>query len=132
MDMKNLEKLNDAENDGVVTVIYQRNGEPYQASDGTESTMTIVGSESKKVKAAKASQTRTMLNKRRTKLTPEDVEENLISQAAAAVIDWHGWELDGKPAKLNKENLAAVLKYDHIREQVEQVRDAHADFSGKR
>ena len=130
MDMKNLVLLNEAENEGVVTIIYQRNGEPYLAGDGTESTMTIVGSESKKVKEAKANATRTMLNRKRTKLTPEDVEDNLISQASAAVIEWHGWEIDGKDAKLNKDNLTAVLKYDHIREQVELVRDAHADFSG--
>lgn len=129
MDMKNLEKLNAAENEGVVTVIYQRNGEPYLAADGSESTMTIIGSESQKVKVAKAAVTRAMLNKRRTKLTPEDVDDNLINQAAAAVIEWHGWEVDGKAAKLNKDNLATVLQYDHIREQVEQVRDAHADFS---
>jgi len=129
MDVKNLELLVASDEEGVVITIYQKNGDPYLAKDGTDSTMTVVGSESKKIKAAKRGMTKRMLKRRRVTLDEMEVERNQIEMAAAAVIDWHGWEKGDKTLECTSENVRYVLTIDHIREQVEQGRDAHADFS---
>ena len=132
MDMKELEKLVAADEDGVVITIHQKNGDPYLAADGTNATMTVVGSESKRYKAAKRATTDRMLNKRRSKLSAVEVEKNAISQAAAAVIDWHGWEKDGNPLKCTPENVRLVLGLsDYILDQVQEGITGHTDFSGE-
>ena len=84
MDIKQLDKVVAADEEGAVITIYQKNGDPYTAADGTPCTMTVVGSESKRYKDAKRQSAKRMLKKRRTTLEPEEVEENAIRQATAA------------------------------------------------
>ena len=128
MDLKKLDELVAADEEGAVVIIYQRNGDPYLAADGSESTMTVLGSESKKYKAAKRNTTKRMLNRRRTMLEPEDIERNRINQAVAGVVDWHGWDDGKKDLACTPEDVAKVLKHDHILEQVEAAIMGHADF----
>lgn len=129
MDLKNLKKIAEEDEKGVVTIIYQRNGEPYTALDGSDSTMTILGSESKAYRKAKRATMRRMLNLKRNRVEVEEVEANRIAQAAAAVTEWHGWD-DGKvdlPCK--REHVEETLVWEHILEQVEAAIKGHSDFS---
>jgi len=128
MDLKKLAELRAVDEEGAVVTIYQRNGDPYLAMDGTESTMTVLGSEAKAYKAAKRNTTKRMLNRRRTMLEPEDIERNRINQAAAGVIEWHGWDDGKKDQPCTPENVTVTLKEDHILEQVEAAIQGHADF----
>jgi len=114
---------------GVVVPINQKSGDPYLAANGTPATVTVVGSESKKYRAARDSISRKMLRGRRTRLEPADLTNNRVEMAAAAVTDWHGWEAGGKPAPCTPENVKALLMAaDHILEQVESGISEHADF----
>lgn len=132
MNLKQLEQQRELSEQGATVTIYQLNGEPYLAPDGSECTVTVVGPESKRVKAARKANTQKAFNKRRLKLDAEMVERNRVTLAAAAVVDWHGWtvEVEGKDvaAELTPENLHVLLSYDHILEQVEAAVQDHADF----
>lgn len=122
--------LADEERKATVT-IYQRDGEPYLALDGSKSTFTVVGSESKSVRAARAALQKRLLNSRRIKLTPADIRRNRIDTAAAGVTDWHGWDDNGKDVPFSAERVSDVLRLEHILEQAETAIAEHADFFAK-
>lgn len=128
MDLKGLDKIVAQADEPVTVTIYKPNGDPYTASDGSESTVTVVGSESKKYKAAQRRITDRVLHKRRSKMKAEEVEENSILLVASAVIDWHGWEDGDQPAPCTPDNVKALLRVGHIREQVDEAIRGHADF----
>jgi len=131
MDLKQLKKIAEEDEKGTVTTIYQRNGDPYTALDGTDSTMTVLGSESKAYRKAKRAALRRLLNRSsgRNRIEVEEVEANRIAQAAAAVPEWHGWD-DGKTdLPCTPENVSDVLQWEHILEQVEAAIKGHSDFS---
>jgi len=114
----------------VTITIYQPNGDPYLGADGEESTIDVLGSESKKYRAASRQVQDRMLNRRRGKLTADDVEKNAIFLAASAVTGWSGWEgEDGKPMDCTPENVRLLLEIPHIRTQVDEAIRDHADFS---
>lgn len=128
MDIKKLAEIVANADEPVTITIYQPNGDPYLALDGSESTIDVVGSESKKYKAAKRQITNRLMNKRRAKVSAEDVEKNAIFLAAAAVTNWHGWD-DGKSEiPPTPENVRDLLEVEHIRDQVEDGIRGHADF----
>ena len=130
MDLKKLEKVVAADDEGVVVTIYQKDGEAYLAMDGTESTMTVVGSESKLYKAAKRRATDRLLKGRKVKMSSADVEKNAVAMASSAVIDWHGWDSDKKELPCTQDNVRLVLGMaDHILDQVQEAITSHADFS---
>jgi len=130
MDLKKLEKVVAADDEGVVITIYRKDGEPYLAMDGTESTMTVVGSESKKYKAAKRRATDRLLKSKRVKMAAVDVEASAVKMASSAVIAWHGWEDQKKELDCTQENVRLVLGMaDHILDQVQEAITSHADFS---
>jgi hypothetical protein len=114
----------------VTVTIYQPSGEPYVAADGkTECTVTVIGRESKAYRRAKDVQQKRMLNGGRgAKLEPEDLRANRVALAVGAMRKWSGWEMDGGPAELNRENAQRLLRADHILEQVEDAIDKHAVF----
>lgn len=111
--------------EGVVTVIYQKNDEPYLAPDGSPCTMTLVGAEAKRVtKATEAVQRR--LGRRGKQ--EDAVTQMRVERAIAAVIGWHGWTAGDQPAACTPENLRIVCRAQHILVQIETARDGHADF----
>jgi hypothetical protein len=132
MKIKGLEKLREQSDEGITRTIFRPDGEPYLAADGTEATMTVVGSESKRYRDAKLAQQRRLMKRARTgarDLTPEELEENVLKQAAAAVIGWHGWEDDkGECHPCEEKYLVQVLAYDHIFDQVQSMIQGHAAF----
>ena len=134
MNIDGLEKLREQDDEGAVVTIYQRDGEPYLASDGTESTVTVVGSESKQYRAAKLAQQRRLMKRARTgarELTPEELERDVLKLAASAVTAWHGWEKGGKELPCEEKNVLQILEYVHIFEQVQAGIAGHSAFFAK-
>ena len=112
-----------------VVTIYQPDGEPYRAADGSEATMSLLGSESKKVRQAQDRALRRLIRQRsRGQNEVEEARQNRIEVATAALVAWHGWEIGGKPAVLTAENAAKVFRVQHILQQVEEVVSGHARF----
>jgi len=128
MDIKTLDALVAADEEGATITIYQKGGDPYLAADGTESTMTVLGSESKQYRAAKRQITDRMMKRRRATMSAEDVERNAIFLAASAVVGWHGWESGKDKLECTPDNLRLVLAIEHIRDQVEEAIRGHSDF----
>lgn len=131
MNIDGLAKLAEQDDEGAVVTIYQRDGEPYRAEDGTDATVTVVGTESKQYRDAKLAQSRKLFKRARSgarDMTPEEAEAGAQRLAAAAVIDWHGWEADGKPLACTPDNVLKILKFPHIFEQVQAGIVGHAAF----
>lgn len=134
MDIGNLKKVIEQDEEGAVVTIYQTDGEPYKASDDSDCTMTVLGSESKRYRDAERRQQRRFVKRARTGgggLSPEEADVEAIELAMAAVVDWHGWEIGGKPAECTPANLREVLKYKHIINQVNNAITGHAHFFAK-
>lgn len=117
-----------AQDEEQVTVpLYGKNGETLKAADGSDLTITVVGSESKRYRAARDAQTRRMLRQQR-KLEPGDLRTNRIDLAAAAVVAWHGLEDDSDaPVVCTPENVKMLLGVsESMLEQVEEAISRHA------
>jgi hypothetical protein len=120
--------------EGAVVTIFDKNDEPYLAADGTPCTMTVLGSESRRVRKAQLE-----LAKRRTRpgrstrFTLEEAEELQIEQSAAAVTAWHGFEdANGVELPCTPENVKTVLGLaQHILLQVQSAIQDHARFFAK-
>lgn len=106
--------------------IYQRNGLPYLAADGTPATISVLGSESAKYKQLRADVYRDLANA----VSADDAAATRIAIAAAAVVAWHGWESDGKPLPCSVTNVRGLLVLEHILIQVENGVSRRADFFG--
>jgi hypothetical protein len=119
--------------EGAVLPVEGKDGEPYTAADGTPCTITVVGSESKRMRAAVDRQTRRVLRNQRTKMDPDALRTNRIELAAAAVVAWHGFEDEaGTDVPCTPENVTEVLgAADHVLEQVEAGVRRHASFFAK-
>ena len=109
-------------------VIYQKNGEPYTGLDGNPSTITFVGTESKRVRAALEANDRRGLRQRRQQITPEDLRENRVNVAIAGCVAWRGWDDGKQDIPCTPDNLRTVFRAEHILQQVEQHISRHADF----
>lgn len=104
--------------------ICDRTGKPYRAADGTDATLTLVGSESPGYRKRRDDAYRA-LAELKDEPTPGEVQ---IAVAACAVVDWHGWE-DGKKAlPCTPENVRTLLSLEHILRQVEAAVTRRADF----
>lgn len=108
--------------------MFQKNGDPYLGSDGKQSTIGVVGSESKQYVQQRDKLTQRMIRRQQTKTTPKDLREQRIEQASSAVVRWSGWEDKGKPWPCEINNVRALLKHDHVLEQVESGIHQHSDF----
>lgn len=131
MDLSQLDAEIAKDERGAVVTINQKNGDPYISQDGSPSTVTVLGSESKRYQDAKNAITKRALSQRRSKLDPADISRNRLDLACAAITDWSGWESGGKPAQCTPENVKSLLRAEHILEQVESAVMGHADFFGK-
>jgi hypothetical protein len=135
MDIEAVKKAVEQDDEGVTVTIFQRTGEPYLGADGSEATVTVVGTESSRYRQAERRQQRKMFKRVRVRgadITPEDAESEAIDLAASAVIDWHGWELDGKPVPCEPKYVKQVLQIKHIFEQVQSAIQGHAAFFGEK
>ncbi|MBA3891943.1 MAG: hypothetical protein H0X64_15595, partial [Gemmatimonadaceae bacterium] len=113
---------------GAPILILQKDGDPYLAPDGSEVTITVLGTDSKAFRHAKEVTQRKLLRTRRTKLEPADLLDNRITHAAAAIVGWHGWVSGDQPFPFTPDNAKALLRAEHILEQVEAGIAGHADF----
>jgi len=128
MDISKIDTERAQDEEGVEVKITAKNGEPDLASDGTQTTITVVGVESDRYRKAVDRQTRKLLRNRRNQPEPADIRADRIELAAAAVIAWHGFEDNGKEVPCTLENVRAVLRAQYILEQVETGIQGHADF----
>jgi len=131
MKIQEIAAIVENDNEGVEVQIYQRDEAPYLAADGSPCTITVVGAESDRYKAAKRAQSRRLMKRARSggRITPEESEAEAVTLCAAAVVAWHGWEdAAGKDLPCTPENVRLVLAYDHIFEQVQAGIMGHAAF----
>jgi len=132
MNVNDLDKIMAQDEEDAVIPVYQKNGDPYLALDGTQSTITVVGVESKQYQEAKrAHQKRLFSIMKKTAgqvLDPAIARQEDIKLLAAAVKGWHGWD-DGKAeTKCTPDNIKSLLRVPHIFDQVKAGVDGHADF----
>lgn len=133
MDITELSKELEREEDAIVLPIFHKNGEQYLASDGGPCTISVVGADSKRVQGAERKNTNRAINRGRGRLTPEQLNQNRVNLAAAAIVAWHGWVDGDKPFDCTMENALRMLKLaPHILRQVEEGVASHADFSETR
>lgn len=118
----------EAQETPVAVPIFRPDGEPYEAPDGTQCTISVLGAESKQAQRADDINARRILRAQRRKLEPADLRRNKIEKAAALVTAFHGWEEDGQPLEFNRDNVRKLLAFEHILDQVETGINAHADF----
>lgn len=136
MKLSDFETLAEQEEEGATVTIHDRSGKEYMgkndAGEAIPVVFTIVGAESKRVKAAKERVARRLLKSRRAKMEPADILANRIEQAASAVIGWEALRDDnGSPLPCSVENVSTLLKHEHILEQVEEAIEGHRDFFTK-
>jgi hypothetical protein len=121
-----------ADEQPATVTIYQPDGEPYLAGDGSPATMDVLGAESKKVRAAQDKNLRRYVRSRGRGQHEADIaRQGRVERATAAVVAWHGWEIDGQPAPCTPEHLETVFRAQHILEQVEEAITEHARFFTK-
>lgn len=130
MDISKIKDEVAKDEEGATVTVYQKNGDPYLAADGTTPcTFTVVGDESKRVRQAKDRQTKRVLRDRQREIEPGDLRTNRIELAAAGLIDWSGWESDGQPVPCTADNAKTLLgSADHLLEQAEEAIRRHARF----
>lgn len=130
MKLSTLKQAVAQDEEGAVITIEGKDGEEYTAADGSPMTITVVGSESKRIRAVVDRQTKRVFRQQRRQVTPELLRANRIELAAAAVTAWHGVEDDdGNAIPCTPENVAEVLNAaDHVLEQVEAGVRRHASF----
>lgn len=127
-DLQQAREQVEAQEQPVAVPIYQPNGEPYEAPDGSQCTISVLGSESEKARRADEINARRILRAQRRRLEPEDIRRNQLEKAAALVVDFHGWEENGQPLEFSKDSVRKLLAFDHILDQVQAGIDGHADF----
>lgn len=108
--------------------IYQKDGEPYLAPDGSPSTIGVIGSESKRYRRQSDELARRAFRANRGKPKPDEIRKLRIETAACAVERWHGWEKDGKPWACEPAHVQYLLAAPHILDQVEAGISEHASF----
>ena len=120
------------DDEGAIIPIYQKNGDPYEALDGTQSTFTVVGSESKQYRAAKRAHLMRLQKRARrsggSSISPEQMEKDARDLVAAAVIGFHGWDDGKEELKFTPETVSGLLEFEHIFEQVNVGVQGHSDF----
>ena len=132
MDMKQLAEIVAQDEEPVVVPVHQKNGEPYLALDGTPSTITVVGTESKRYMAAEDAHRKRLFGMMRKSggqtLDPKVSRWEDVRLLSAAVIDWHGWDDGKKELPCTPEAVQELLRFRHIFDQVKAGVEGHADF----
>ncbi len=118
---------------GAVIVIEDPNGVPYTAADGSEVTMTVVGSQSRARRKAEDAAVQVLQRSGRAGLHPDAARARRLNLVASCVIDMHGWEDEaGQPIPFNAANVKAIFAADdRITAQVESAIERHDFFLAK-
>ncbi len=130
MDIKRLPVDAEQENEGVPVPLVSRDGEPDLASDGSRASFTMLGRDSKRVRAVMDRQQRDYA-KQRGNADPDKIMANRVEVAVVACIAWSGIEDDGKPFPLTSANAKLVFSDRHYLEQAESGIFQHASFFTK-
>jgi ubiquitin len=98
-------------------------------------TITIASYESERVKrVAREMANKALLEQKRNPKkgeTVEAIEERAMNIAIAAILDWQGIEMDGKPFPFNRENARMLLeKFPFIGEQLDSAAGDRSLFFG--
>lgn len=136
-DISELEEGLERENEPQTEIVYKRDNTPYLSPDGAPCTFSFVGGESKAVRAARDEIQRMNLREQRLRpLEPADIRARRVRIASAGLTGWTGWTgKDDKgnvsPLAFTPEHVKAILKPDHILEQLESMIERHASFFDK-
>lgn len=115
----------------VKVYINDKAGEPYLGPDGERCWISVLGSDAPTVVKARNRLARAARKRLFSGSSPEDSTDwATIEELLAAVVDWGGWESDGKPLPCEKEHVRAFLQFEHIRNQVWSGVNQHALFFG--
>lgn len=127
MKLSDLKEIAAASEHPSTVTIYQPNGDPYRGPDGQPCTITHTGKESRAYKEATEARDRRLIRKRKVSSDPKDWRRNRVDIAAAVVTGWSGWteEDETTPLPATRENVRALLAYDHILEQLEASIEEH-------
>lgn len=132
MKIDGLKAIREQADEGSEIVIYDLAGDAYKASDGSDATFTLLGSESKKYRDAKLAHQRRLIKRARAggrEMTPEELDLATLKQAASAFLGWHGWEDDrGADHPCEEKYILKVISYGHILEQAQAGIQGHAVF----
>lgn len=130
-DLSSIDQIVSAAEQSVTGVIYQPNGDPYLAPDGTECTISVQGKESKAYRRARDMILRRGLRSRKANIEPHEVRQNRVDQAAAVFTGWHGWTEGERILECAPEYVKRWLAHDHLLEQAEALIEGHASFFSK-
>jgi hypothetical protein len=132
-DLKTVAQESTGDADGHVIKLEDRNEEPYLDAAGEPVTLTVLGKYAEPVRRQQDANLRRLLKKRQARSTPEEIRENRVSVATAAVTAWSGIEADGKPVPFSAANVREVLiAAPWVLEQVEAAMEAGAGFTPSR
>lgn len=121
----------------ITRTIFGLDGEPYLGLDGSPSTISVVGAESRRMKEWEKAE-REKIKSLGFIPTGESAErKRRIDRAAHAVTGWSGWDRDGQELPCTPENVRALLSAvvdgrwigEQILRQLEAAIDGHGLFS---
>lgn len=102
----------------------------------TDMSVTIASYKSERVKKVQRRLANAAMREQRRNpkkaATVDEVEEKAMDIMAAAVIDWSGFERDGKPLPCTPENVRAVLTdpdMDFVAEQIDKAAEDDQAFT---
>lgn len=131
-----IDQLKDAvaqDEEGAVVTINDPDGNPYTAADGSDVTMTVLGSQSKARRKAEDAAAQSLARAGRSAFEPDAMRARRLNLVAACVTGWSGWEDEaGQPIPFSRENIKAVFAVDdRILTQVEAAIERHGFFLAK-
>jgi hypothetical protein len=121
-----VEKQIAKDEEGLVVPIYQRTGKPYVGKDGKQSTLTMLGSESKRYRKALDEYYKSVAESP-TEVSDQDL---VIGKVAVGCIGWSGWEDGDKDLPCTFENVSALLSLGHVLVQAQNGLMRSKDFFG--
>jgi hypothetical protein len=114
--------------------IFQKNGDPYLAADGTtQCTVGVVGAESRAARHAERTARQRYVRMLQTggvvATTDDEEQESVeIEKTAACVVRWFGWTDGDSEYPCTPDNVRQLLAVPHIHTQVAAGVAKHAGF----
>jgi hypothetical protein len=116
----------------VAVPIYGLDAEPYYALDGTPATISVVGSESKRMRKFEDVQRERIRQGVFQMDNPLEEYRRRVERVVEAVAAWHGWDDGEKELECTSANVRAFFsteEAEHILRQVERGISGHGVFS---
>lgn len=127
--IKDVDDVRAGHDESKPVTILRLDGEPYKALDGTDSTISVVGSESRRMRKWEEAERERM---KVGGFNRTDDAERRVARVVAAVTAWHGWDADGADLPCTPDNVRALLSSEgavHILRQLETGIAGHSLFS---